>query len=164
MSEVSQDIATFLLERNIGYIRHTHKPIFTVDDGRDIAEHLGIEPCKTLLLVNRKSQYYMLLTKGDGKISLTGLARQLGSSRLSLASTEALDLLLHATPGAASPLGLIFDSNHMVGLCIDKVILQQKYIMVHPCVNNESYVFTSSDFFNHFLSAVNCREFKVIDI
>lgn len=163
MRNTSQKIADFLFERNIGYMRYTHKEIFTVEDGKEIAGHLGVEPCKTLLLVNRQHQYYMLFAKGNGKISLIEFARQLGSSRLSFASPDALDMLLHTTPGAVSPLGLIFDFNHMVGLCIDKALLQQEYIMVHPCVNNESYVFKSPDFFNLFLPAVNRREFKVIE-
>lgn len=160
MKDTSQEIADFLTERNIGYTRYTHKPIFTIEDGREIAEYIGVEPCKTLLLADRRHQYYMLLTIGDGKISLAELARQTGSSRLSFASPEALGTLLHATPGAVSPLGLIFDFNHIVNLCVDEALLHQEYITVHPCVNNESYVFRSADFFNLFLPAVN----RVIEI
>lgn len=163
MSNACQEIADFLSERNISYRSYSHKPIFTVEDGREISGHLGVEPCKTLLLVNRQHQYYMLMTKGDSRISLTDFARQINSSRLSFASADALETLLHTTPGAVSPLGLIFDFNHMIGLYIDHALLRQEHIVVHPCVNNESYIFKSSDFFNLFLPSVNHGEYHIIE-
>lgn len=50
----NQEIADFLSEKNIGYMRYQHESIFTVEDGQKIADALGIEPCKTLFLVNRQ--------------------------------------------------------------------------------------------------------------
>lgn len=162
MTNASKEIAYFLAEKNIGYIRYSHKPIFTVEDGKEIAEHLGIKPCKTLLLVNRQHQYYMLVTTGDKRVSLSDFAGQIGSSRLSFASTESLEALLQTTPGAVSPLGLIFDYNHMVGLFIDNDVLQQNFIALHPCVNNESFVFKTTDFINLFLPSVNRKTYKTV--
>ena len=163
MSNTCQEIADFLSERNISYRSYAHRPIFTVEDGMEIAKAIGVEPCKTLLLVNRQHQYYMLMTKGEGKISLPEVARQIGSSRLSFASADALNTLLHATPGAVSPLGLIFDYNRMIGLLIDKALLQEEHIVVHPCVNDKSYIFNSADFFRLFLPSVNRDGYTVIE-
>ena len=98
MMNTNQEIADFLSENNIGYTRYQHKPIFTVEDGQEIADELGIEPCKTLFLVNRQKQPYMLLTSGDKRISLSDFARQVGSSRLSFASTDELLSYLHSSP------------------------------------------------------------------
>lgn len=151
---VKQEIADFLSERNIEYRRYPHKPIFTVEDGREIADELGIEPCKTLFLVNRQKQPYMLLIVGDKRISLSDFARQVGSSRLSFASVEELMSYLHSSPGAVSPLGLVFDRNHRIRLYIDNDVLTKDFIALHPCVNNESYVFKTPEFINTFLSAV----------
>lgn len=151
---VNQEIADFLSERNIEYRRYPHKPIFTVEDGREIADELGIEPCKTLFLVNRQKQPYMLLMMGDKRISLSDFARQVGSSRLSFATVEELMSYLHSSPGAVSPLGLVFDRNHKIRLYVDNDVLTKDFIALHPCVNNESYVFKTSEFINSFLSVV----------
>lgn len=150
----NQEIADFLSEKNIGYMRYQHKPIFTVEDGREIADALGIKPCKTLFLVNRQKQPNMLLTAGDKRVSLSDFAGQVGSSRLSFASTDELISYLHSSPGAVSPLGLVFDRGHKIKLYIDSDVLTKDFIALHPCVNNESYVFKTSEFINTFLPAV----------
>lgn len=152
--DTTLEIAVFLSDKNIGYMRYQHKPIFTVEDGREIADALGIEPCKTLFLVNRQKQPYMLLTAGDKRISLSDFAGQVGSSRLSFASTDELISYLHSSPGAVSPLGLVFDREHKIKLYIDSDVLTKDFIALHPCVNNESYVFKTSEFINTFLPAV----------
>lgn len=152
--DTTQEIAVFLSDNNIGYMRYQHKPIFTIEDGQEIADALGIEPCKTLFLVNRQKQPYMLLTMGDKRISLSEFAVQIGSSRLSFASTGELISYLHSSPGAVSPLGLVFDREHKIKLYIDSDVLTKDFIALHPCVNNESYVFKTSEFINTFLSAV----------
>lgn len=155
----SQEIAGFLSDKNIGYMRYQHKPIFTVEDGQQITDELGIEPYKTLFLVNRQKQPYMLLTTGDKRISLSDFARQVGSSRLSFASTDELMSYLHSSPGAVSPLGLVFDREHKIKLYIDSDVLKKHFIVVHPCVNNESYVFKTPEFINAFLSAVGHNDY-----
>lgn len=162
MLSVSQEISEFLSERRIEYKRYSHKPIFTMEDGKEIAKYTGTDPCKTLLVVNRQYQYYMLLLKHDTRISLSQFAQIIGSSHLSFATSESLKFILHSTKGSVSPLGLIFDINKMVGLFIDKYLLQQEFIMVHPCTNNESFIFKSSDFFNRFLPSVNRENYHVI--
>lgn len=155
----NQEIADFLSEKNIGYMRYQHKPIFTVEDGQEIADELGIEPCKTLFLVNRQKQPYMLLTTGDKRISLSDFAGQVDSSRLSFASTAELMSYLHSSPGAVSPLGLVFDRAHKIKLYIDRDVLKKQFIVVHPCVNNESYVFKTADFINMFLPTVGHNDY-----
>lgn len=155
----TQEIADFLSEKNIGYMRYQHEPIFTVEDGQKVADALGIEPCKTLFLVNRQKQPYMLLTAGDKRISLSDFAGQVGSSRLSFASTDELISYLHSSPGAVSPLGLVFDRDHKIRLYIDSDVLKKPFIVVHPCVNNESYVFKILEFINKFLSAVGHSDY-----
>ncbi len=158
----NQEIAEFLSERGIEYTRYQHKPIFTVEDGQEIADALGIDPCKTLFLVNRQKQPYMLLTAGNKRISLSDFAGQVGSSRLSFASTDELISYLHTSPGAVSPLGLVFDRKHIIKLYIDNDVLTKDCIALHPCVNNESYVFKTLEFINTFLPAVGHKDYVLI--
>lgn len=158
----NQEIADFLSERGIEYTRYQHKPIFTVEDGQEIADALGIDPCKTLFLVNRQKQPYMLLTAGNKRISLSDFAGQVGSSRLSFASTDELISYLHSSPGSVSPLGLIFDRDHKIRLYIDNDALTKDFIALHPCVNNESDVFKTLEFINTFLPAVGHKDYVLI--
>lgn len=158
---INQEIAEFLSTNRINYRRYQHKPIFTVEDGLEIASELGIEPCKTLFLVNRQKQLYMLLTAGDKRISLSDFARQVGSSRLSFATADELMSYLHTTPGAVSPLGLIFDYDHKIKLYIDRDITAKEFIALHPCVNNESFVFETAVFLNSFLPAAGHSDYTL---
>ncbi len=101
----------------------------------------------------------MLLTTGDRRISLSDFAGQVDSSRLSFASTAELMSYLHSSPGAVSPLGLVFDREHKIKLYIDRDVLKKQFIVVHPCVNNESYVFKTADFINMFLPTVGHNDY-----
>lgn len=158
---INQEIAEFLSTNRINYRRYQHKPIFTVEDGLEIASELGIEPCKTLFLVNRQKQPYMLLVPGDKKVSLSDFARQAGSSRLSFASPDELASYLHSSAGAVSPLGLVFDKCHKIKLYIDRDITAKDFIALHPCVNNESFVFETALFLNSFLPAAGHSDYTL---
>ncbi len=57
------------------------------------------------------------------------------------------------------PLGLIFDHAHKIKLYIDNDVQATRFIALHPCVNNESYVFQTSEFINAFLSAVGHNDY-----
>lgn len=163
-SGVRQEVADFLSSRGIGYRSYCHRPIFTVEDGREVAEAIGVDPCKTLLLADRRRRYYMLMATGGSRVSLPELAQQIGSPRLSLAKGEALEGILRASAGAVSPLGLIFDRERLVNLCIDRELLDREYVVAHPCVNTESYVFKTSDFLDRFLPSVGCGDPAVVTL
>lgn len=158
----SEHIINFLNEHNIVYQCYPHKPIYTLDDGLEITEAIGIKPCKCLLLVNRQHQHYILLTQGDTNVNLHLLAGLIHSSRLSFATADALDTLLHTIPGAVSPLGLIFDTEQLVGLIIDKKISQCDKIMLAPCVTDKSIIMKTHDFINIFLPASKHSNYQII--
>ena len=52
---------------------------------------------------------------------------------------------LHTTPGSASILGFIFDTEHRVRLLIDRDILKSPLFACHPCVNTSSLRFDTKD-------------------
>lgn len=158
----SGHIINFLKEHDIAYQCYHHKPIYTLDDGLEITEAIGIKPCKCLLLVNRQHQHYMLLTQGDMDVNLHLLADLIHSSRLSFATADALDTLLHTIPGAVSPLGLIFDTERLVRLMLDERVLQCQKLMMAPCVNDESIVMETQDFINIFLPVSKHPNYQII--
>lgn len=164
MVKPTEQIYDCLRENKIAYMRYEHEAILTVKDGRNIADRLGIIPCKCLLLVNRQHQHYMLILKGDKSVSLADLAKRIGSSRLSLASSEALETLLLTIPGAVSPLGLIFDAGNLIGLYIDEDIVKMAHLAFHPCVNTESVIIRTEDFLNIFLPVIHHSDYTIMKV
>ena len=76
--------------------------------------------------------------QGDKVFQTKELSAQLGVSRLSFASPEAMEEYLDITPGSLSVLGLMNDKDFHVKLVIDKPVLEGEYIGFHPCINTSS--------------------------
>lgn len=146
----------------IAYNFIEHEPIRTMDEGKAIAEKLGVTPCKCLFLLNRQGEHFLLLLMPNKKMDTKEMARQLKSSHLSFASASDLMDYLHATPGAASPLGLLFDRAHKVKLVVDNDLLNQEYVGVHPCVNTCSVGIKTAELFGIFLIAVTHADYIAV--
>lgn len=99
---------------------------------------------------------------GDTNVNLHLLAGLIHSSRLSFATADALDTLLHTISGAVSPLGLIFDTERLVRLIIDEKISQCDKIMLAPCVTDKSIIMKTHDFINIFLPTSKHSNYQII--
>lgn len=153
------------LERlGIEYNIIEHEPIMTMDEGKAIADKLGVIPCKSIFLVNRQGDYFLLLLMPNKKMNARDMAQQLNSSHLSLASVNDLMKYLHAIPGAASPLGLLFDRERKVKLVVDNDLLNQEYLGVHPCVNTCSLGIKTTELFSKFLTAIAHADYLAVHI
>ena len=75
---------------------------------------------------------------GDKPFKTKELSKQIGSSRLSFASAEYMELYLDITPGSVSILGLMNDKENHVQLLIDEDVLKGEYLGCHPCINTSS--------------------------
>lgn len=124
----------------------------TIEACRTIEKELGIMPCKNLFLRNRqKTVFYLLLMPGEKKFVTKDLSHQLGISRLSFAEPEYMEEYLDLTPGSATILGLINDTDRTVNLIIDREILESEYIGCHPCINTSSLKILTADLLEKFL-------------
>lgn len=133
----------------ISYQRVDHEPAMTMEDCIAVDQVLGATMCKNLLLCNRqKTVFYMLLMPDDKVFQTKELSAQLGVSRLSFASADAMEEYLDITPGSLSVLGLMNDNDHHVNLVIDAAVLEGEYIGVHPCINTSSLRLKTSDLKN----------------
>ena len=129
----------FLDELGVVYERIDHAPAMTMEICAEIDKVLGAMICKNLFLCNRQqTDYYLLMMPSDKAFKTKDLSAQIGSSRLSFASAEAMGELLNVTPGSVSVFGLIFDREKRVRLLIDKDIISSDFIGCHPCVNTSS--------------------------
>ena len=123
----------------VAYQRVDHEPAMTMEACEEIDKVLQATTCKNLLLCNRQqTDFYLLLMPGDKVFKTKELSAQLGVSRLSFASAEAMEEFLDITPGSLSVMGLMNDKDFRVRLVIDKPVLESEYIGFHPCINTSS--------------------------
>lgn len=124
---------------NIEYYRVDHEAAMTMEACLEIDQVLDAPTCKNLLLCNRqKTDFYLLLMPGDKIFQTKELSAQLGVSRLSFASGDAMEEFLDITPGSLSVMGLMNDKDYRVRLVIDAPILDKDYVGFHPCINTST--------------------------
>lgn len=141
-----------LQKLQITFIRVDHDHADTIEDCAAVESLLGAPICKNLFLRNRQATtFYLLLMPGDKRFLTKELSKQLGISRLSFAEPEYMEKYLDTTPGSASILGLMNDSNHQVNLVIDEDLLTHDRIGCHPCINTSSLNLALADVLEKFL-------------
>ena len=116
---LAQESAAFDLLDSLGidYDRVSHEPADTMEKCDAVAAVLGVAVCKNLFLCNRqKPAFYLLCMPPHKPFHTKDLSAQIGSARLSFAPEEQLWELLHCTPGSATVLGLMNDTEHQVRL------------------------------------------------
>ena len=145
----------FLDALGISYERVDHEEAMTMEVCAAIDEVLEATICKNLLLCNRQgTAFYLLMLPGNKVFKTSVLSKQIGSSRLSFASSEAMEQFLDITPGSVSVMGLMNDHENRVQLLMDKDILQGEYIGCHPCINTSSLRFRTADLLERIIPAM----------
>ena len=139
----------------ISYERVDHEAAMTMEVCAAIDEVLEATICKNLLLCNRQgTAFYLLMLPGNKVFKTSVLSKQIGSSRLSFASAEAMAEFLDITPGSVSVMGLMNDHENRVQLLMDQDVLKGEYIGCHPCINTSSLRFLTSDLIEKILPAM----------
>ena len=140
----------------ISYERVDHEAAMTMEVCAAIDEVLEATICKNLLLCNRQgTAFYLLMLPGNKVFKTSVLSKQIGSSRLSFASAEAMAEFLDITPGSVSVMGLMNDHENRVQLLMDQDVLKGEYIGCHPCINTSSLRFLTSDLIEKILPAMH---------
>ncbi len=143
-----QETAAFdlLEELGIDYYRVASEPADNMEKCAAVSEVLGVPICKNLFLCNRqKTQFYLLAMGPDKPFHTKDLSHQIGSARLSFAPEDALWELLHCTPGSATILGLMNDTEHRVRLLMEREIYEAEFISCHPCHCTSSLKLRTAD-------------------
>ncbi len=139
----------------VSYQRVDHEAAMTMEACGEIDKVLDATTCKNLLLCNRqKTDFYLLLMPGDKVFQTKELSAQLGVSRLSFASPEAMEEYLDITPGSLSIMGLMNDRDFHVKLVIDEPVLEGEYIGFHPCINTSSLRLKTNDLVKEIIPAL----------
>ncbi|MBQ7386477.1 MAG: prolyl-tRNA synthetase associated domain-containing protein [Ruminococcus sp.] len=164
-AEAEKAVYDFLDNLNVEYKRLDHEPAFTMEICKEIDISLGALICKNLFLTNRqKTDFYLLMMPADKVFKTKELSKALGVSRLSFGEADKMQELLNTTPGSASVMGLLFDKENKVRLCIDEDVLKEECFGCHPCVNTSSLKIKVADLKNKILPELkhNFTEVKLI--
>ena len=148
----------FLDDLGIEYYRLDHGPADAdhPETCEAVDDALGAKVCKNLFLANRqRTKFYMLMIPSDKVFRSSDISKQAGSSRLHFAEPEYMEKYLDTTPGSASVMGLINDTESTVQLLVDDDVLNAEYVGCHPCINTSSLCIRSEDIFGKFLDAVH---------
>ena len=136
----------FLDGLGVAYERVDHDAAFTLEACKEVDGALGATICKNLFLCNRQqTEFYLLCMPGDKPFKTKYLSAQIGSARLSFAPEDKLWELLRCTPGSATILGLMNDTEHRVHLLIDRPVYEAEYLSCHPCICTSSLKLKTSD-------------------
>lgn len=154
-ADMEEEVYDFLDSLNISFERIDHSPTATISLCQEVEQILRIEICKNLFLSNRQeTHFYLLMMPGKKDFRTKDLSAQIGSSRLSFASSEFMQKFLKTEPGSASVLGLLFDKEKKVRLLIDEDVLKDEYIGCHPCKNTTSLKIKTADLLGKILPAI----------
>lgn len=148
----------------IAYDRIDHEAAFTMEICEKIDKVLGARICKNLFLCNRqKTDFYLLLMPADKPFKTKEITKQLGCARLSFADGVSMEQYLNLTPGSASILGLMYDSENKVRFVVDEDLLQEEYFGCHPCINTSSIRMKTEDVFGKLVPALH-HEMTVVKL
>jgi len=131
-----QELLDLLETNNISCTTNSHKPVFTVEESKEL--RIDQNPAghtKNLYLRDKKKRNFLVTVQEDKDIDLNSLSQKIGSKRFSFGSPDRLMEFLGVIPGAVSPLTLINDPEQNVEFWIDEDLLESEVIYCHPLDN-----------------------------
>jgi len=122
-----------------------HEAVFTVEEARRLRGSLPGSHSKSLFLRNKKKQMWLVTAEADREIDLKRLGESLGSGRLGFASPERLMTHLGVIPGAVTPFAVVNDTEGLVGVALDREMLEHEPLNFHPLENTKTTSISRSD-------------------
>lgn len=154
MESIDQEIYRRLDQLGIPYRVARHPLAHTMEDLTQVGLQLGAVIPKNLFLTPRnQSAFYLCLVAPQQEFRTARISKQIGSSRLSFATAQHLESLLHTHPGAVSPMGLLFPQAAGVSLLVDQALKDLPWLGFHPNDNAQTLAMSGPDFFLRFLPA-----------
>ena len=158
-----QKVYDLLNELKIKFTIYKHKPIYSIDEIKELNLNIPGIQLKNLFLRNKKgNEHYLVIVEENKKVNLKELAQKLSTSSLSFASEKRLLKYLGVSSGSVTPFGLINDFQKNVKVFLDNEILSYNQVSFHPNVNTATVLISYLDFERYLKFCEN--EFVFIDI
>jgi Ala-tRNA(Pro) deacylase len=146
MGNQQQRVLSLLTELEIEHSHFTHPAVFTTADVGKLTEEIPGSDTKNLFLRDEKrSRYLLVCVRGETRVNLKELGKQLGIKGLCFASPEELQALLGITPGSVCLFALMNDSGGRVVGYLDASIEPAEQMQNHPLENTATVVLTAAN-------------------
>lgn len=143
----------------IKYRTEKHAAVFTVAES--IAHSPGAAPVKNLLLTEEKgSRVILVVMRGDERLDMKTLAKQVGCKKLRFAKPDVMMEKIAVTPGSASLFCLLHDGSKDVEVVVDRQLTLLPEVGFHPLINTSTVYIGGGDIIL-FLKAIG-RSFTLI--
>lgn len=144
--EKEREALEALDEMGIGYELIRHPAAASMEECAAIGAGTGAKHCKNLFLTNKRgTEFYLVMIGMNKRFRTSVVSKLLGSTRLSFACEEQLEAVLGLTEGSVSVTGLLNDPARRVRVAIDRDILAEEKMLIHPGVNTASLVVATAD-------------------
>ncbi len=129
----------------VGYARHAHPPLRTVEESRALRGTMQGAHCKNLFLKARKGGLWLAVCEEARAVRIKDLARAVGAKGFSFGSAELLGETLGVLPGAVTPLALVNDGAGRVRLILDAQMMRAEALNCHPLHNEATVALATAD-------------------
>ncbi|MBR0379074.1 MAG: prolyl-tRNA synthetase associated domain-containing protein [Mogibacterium sp.] len=138
----------------IRYERVDNDKVEAMEECVEISEKLGAEIRKTIVVCNRqKTEFYLVILPADKRFDSKLFAAMMRTARVSFASPEDMERVIGLTPGEASVMGVLNDSEGAVQVVIDKAVADAEWFACNPGSNTSHLRFKTKQLINTFLPA-----------
>jgi Ala-tRNA(Pro) deacylase len=144
-STAPERLFAFLDRLGIGHTTHRHRPVFTVEESRDLKSSMPGKHTKNLFLKDKKGRLFLLSALGDSVIDLNAVSKLLGVGRFSFGNADLLMEHLGVTPGSVTLFGLINDTDGRVTIVLDEGLFAHDPVNFHPLSNDATTAISPSD-------------------
>lgn len=136
---VEAALAARLEALGLAFRRHTHVPVFTVEEARALRGALPGGHAKNLFLKDKKGRFFLVTVEETAPVDLKALEKRLGAARLSFGRAELLADVLGVKPGAVTPLAAMNAAPGALTVVLDRALLAADPVNVHPLRNDATY-------------------------
>lgn len=114
-----------------------------------IDKTLQVDGIKNLIFrTKNKEQFYFIIILREDRFDEKAFRNKYGLSKITMAKSEELELLLKTHSGAVSIMELVNDKDNKIKLCIDEKVLNADYFRFHPNENKSTIRISMEDFKN----------------
>ena len=145
MPLTTDQLLDFLRQNGLGYRLYEHEAVFTAEQALKICGHIPGIHCKNLFLKDKDDAMWLVTLPDEKKADLKALPQRIGSKRLSFGNSALLSEALGVNPGSVTPFALINDAAKRVQPVLDRWMMDQELINVHPLANTATITLKTAD-------------------
>ncbi len=146
MIKTEQALFEIFDQLNIQHKTYYHEATHRFDELRHIRDQISGVHCKSLFLTDKKNFYFISL-RGEIRLDLNQLRKDLGVRRLSFAKEEDMLAIIGVGAGNCTPYALINDDQHKIAhIFLDAAFQKAEFINFHPLHNKATTQIRVKDF------------------